>query len=102
MSVRGTQYFWNSKDKKWISREEMIKLRESQRLNKEEKALEEVMSVPDIDKNIITKIDKFDTDGKDGMELRWDKIKFLKEHGEEVNRSTSNDKLDNLIKTKYS
>ena len=39
--------------------------------------------------------------GKDGMELRWNKINFLKEQGEQVSRSTSNDDLNNLINTKY-
>lgn len=88
---RGEQYFWNPTLKKWLSRDEMIKLRDSK--NKE--IIKEVPVKKGKDKV------KFNADGKDGMELRWNKINFLKEQGEQVGRSTSNDDLNNLINTKY-
>lgn len=88
---RGEQYFWNPTLKKWLSREEMIKLRDS----KKNKIIKEVPIKKGEDKV------RFNGEGHDGMELRWNKINFLKEQGEKVSRSTKTTDLDNLINTKY-
>jgi len=80
------QLFWNPKEKRWRSR--------SQILADKDILKEDVIKLKDCFK-------KFKSENT-GMKLRWDRINFISEYGNEedkknVNRSIKNEDLEKII-----
>jgi len=86
-SMRQTeQLFWNPKDKKWRSRSQIL-------------GDKDILKEDIIEQNNCS--NKFKSENI-GMKLRWDKINFISEYGNEedkknVNRSIKNEDLEKII-----